>query len=64
MLAPEKVLTPSASAVAVLRLCDGRVTIAGIAGILAEEFDAPQGAILVDILPVLQDLADKGYITA
>ena len=64
LLAPERLLTPSETAVAVLQLCDGARAIDGIAAKLAAEFNAPAAAILDDILPVLQDLADKGYVTA
>jgi pyrroloquinoline quinone biosynthesis protein D len=64
LLAPERLLTPSETAVAVLQLCDGGRSAGDIAAKLAAEFDAPPAAILDDILPVLQDLADKGYITA
>jgi len=64
ILAPERLLTPSDTAVAVLKLCDGERPVDAVASALASEFDAPQQAILADILPVLQDLADKGYLTA
>lgn len=64
MLAPERILTPSETAVAVLQLCDGAARIDGIAETLATEYEAPATDILADILPVLQDLADKGYVTA
>jgi pyrroloquinoline quinone biosynthesis protein D len=64
LLAPERLLTPSDTAVAVLQLCDGGRSIDDIAAKLAAEFDAPPKAIIDDILPVLQDLADKGYIDA
>ena len=64
MLAPERILTPSETAVAVLQLCDGAARIDAIAEKLAAEYEAPAAEILADILPVLQDLADKGYVTA
>jgi pyrroloquinoline quinone biosynthesis protein D len=64
LLAPERLLTPSETAVAVLNLCDGARSIDSMATKLAAEFNAPAAAILDDILPVLQDLADKGYVTA
>lgn len=64
MLAPERILTPSETAVAVLQLCDGTARIDAIADKLAKEYEAPAADILADILPVLQDLADKGYVTA
>lgn len=64
LLAPERLLTPSETAVAVLRLCDGTRTVAAIAAELAAEFDAPKADILADILPLLQDLADRSYLGA
>ena len=64
ILAPERLLTPSDTAVAVLKLCDGQRSVDAVASALATEFEAPQHAILADIIPVLQDLADKGYLTA
>lgn len=64
ILAPERVFTPDEIAVAVLRLCDGVRDCTGIAAELAGTYEADAGQILVDILPMLQDLADKGVIEA
>jgi pyrroloquinoline quinone biosynthesis protein D len=64
LLAPERLMTPSETAVDVLKLCDGVRSIDVIAKTLAAEFDAPEDAILADILPLLQDMADKGYLAA
>ncbi len=64
LLAPERILTPSETAVAVLLQCDGATTVAVIAEKLAAEYDAQSTDILADILPVLQDLADRGYVAA
>jgi pyrroloquinoline quinone biosynthesis protein D len=64
LLAPERLMTPSETAIAVLQACDGARPIAAIAEMLAAEYDAPAADILADILPVLQELADKGYVTA
>jgi len=62
LLAPERVLTPDQTAVAVLQLCDGERTVAEIAAKLAEEYSAPTDVIAADILELLQELADKGYV--
>ncbi len=62
LLAPEKILTPSETAVEVLQLCDGVRTVEAIAGELARAYAAPANAILADILPLLQDLADQGHL--
>lgn len=62
LLVPEKVLTPSETAVEVLQRCDGARSVAAIAASLAEAYSAPPDAILADILPLLQSLVDKGYV--
>ena len=64
ILAPERVFTPDAIAVAVLRLCDGISSVETIAGELAQAYSAPKERILSDIIPMLQDLADKGVVKA
>jgi len=62
LLAPERILSPDQTAVAVLQLCDGKRTVEEIAAKLAEEYSAPADAIVVDVVDLLQGLADKGYI--
>jgi pyrroloquinoline quinone biosynthesis protein D len=62
ILGPERILTPNEQAVDVLKLCDGERTVAEIADLLAGMYDAEQGAIASDIIPLLQDLADTGVI--
>ena len=64
ILAPERLFTPDAIALAVLRLCDGTRSVGSIAGELAQTYNAPAERILDDIVPLLQDLADKGVVTA
>lgn len=64
ILAPERVFTPDAVAVAVLQLCDGTRTLDRIAEELSESYDAPKDRILADIASMLQDLADKGVVQA
>ena len=62
LLAPERVLTPDQTAVAVLKLCDGKRTVDEIVAALAKEYSAPAEVIRTDVLDLLQGLADKGYI--
>jgi pyrroloquinoline quinone biosynthesis protein D len=62
LLAPERVLTPDQTAVAVLKLCDGDRTVDDIVTVLAEEYSASAEVICADVLDLLQGLADKGYI--
>jgi pyrroloquinoline quinone biosynthesis protein D len=62
LLAPERILMPDQTAVAVLKLCNGKRTVEEIVESLAEEYSAPADAIRTDVLDLLQGLADKGYI--
>jgi pyrroloquinoline quinone biosynthesis protein D len=62
LLAPERILTPDQTAVAVLQLCDGERTVEEIAEKLAEDYSAPADVIAGDVVDLLQGLADKGYI--
>ena len=64
LLGPERVFTPDAVAMAVLKLCDGQRTVEEIADELAQTYAAPQARILSDVSAMLQDLADKGVVTA
>jgi len=61
--APERVLMPDEIAVAVLKRCDGRTTVAAIGEVLAGEYEAPPDVVTGDVVEMLQDLADKGVIT-
>jgi len=64
LLAPERILTPDDTAVAVLKLCDGKRTVEEITEALAKDYAAPVDVIRKDVLELLQGLADKGYIKA
>ena len=64
LLAPERILTPDDTAVAVLKLCDGKRTVEEITEALAKDYAAPVDVIRKDVLDLLQGLADKGYIKA
>lgn len=64
ILAPERVFKPDETAVEVLKLCDGQRSVGDIASHLAAAFNAPRDVILADVVVMLQDLADKGVITA
>jgi pyrroloquinoline quinone biosynthesis protein D len=63
ILAPERVLAPDDIAVEVLKLCDGALSVADIVDQLAARYAAPREAISVDVIAMLQDLADKGFLT-
>lgn len=62
VLAPERVLIPDEIAVEILHRCDGRSTVDDISAALAQEFSAPEDQIRDDVIGVLQNLADKGFL--
>jgi pyrroloquinoline quinone biosynthesis protein D len=63
ILAPERVLAPDEIAVEVLQLCDGVRSVEQMIDQLAEKYTAERGAISGDVIAMLQDLADKGFLT-
>jgi len=63
ILAPERVLAPDEIAVEILQLCDGARSVAQIVDQLAEKYTAARAAIGADVIAMLQDLADKGFLT-
>ena len=63
ILAPERVLAPDDIAVEVLQLCDGVRSVEAIIDQLAAKYAADRGAISADVIAMLQDLADKGFLT-
>jgi pyrroloquinoline quinone biosynthesis protein D len=62
ILAPERVLAPDEIAVEVLQLCDGVRSVADIVEALAEKYAAPRDTIATDVVAMLQELADKGFL--
>ena len=63
ILAPERVLAPDEIAVEVLQLCDGAHSVAEMVDQLSVKYAAPREAIATDVIGMLQDLADKGFLT-
>ena len=63
VLAPERVLAPDEIAVEVLQLCDGVRSVSAMVDQLAEKYRADRADIAVDVIAMLQDLADKGFLT-
>jgi pyrroloquinoline quinone biosynthesis protein D len=63
ILAPERVLAPDEIAVEVLQLCDGARSVADMIDQLAAKYAAKRSAIATDVIAMLQDLADKGFLT-
>jgi pyrroloquinoline quinone biosynthesis protein D len=63
ILAPERVLAPDVIAVEVLQLCDGVRSVSDMVDQLTAKYAAPREAIATDVVAMLQDLADKGFLT-
>jgi pyrroloquinoline quinone biosynthesis protein D len=64
LLAPERVIMPDETALAVLQSCDGVATVGAIADALAARFAAPRDVVLADCIEMLDDLISKGMVTA
>ncbi|MGN6115348.1 MAG: pyrroloquinoline quinone biosynthesis peptide chaperone PqqD [Nitrobacter sp.] len=62
ILAPERVLAPDDIAVEVLQLCDGVRNVDAVVDLLAAKYAADRAAIATDVIAMLQDLADKGFL--
>ena len=62
LLAPERILTPDQTAVAVLKLCDGKEPWRRSPRRWPRNIPRPVDMIRKDVLDLLQGLADKGYI--
>ena len=63
ILAPERVLMLDEISLEIIQRCDGQTTVGAICEALASEFSAPRDEIRDDVIGVLQDLADKGFLT-
>ena len=64
ILAPERVLVPDPVALEIVKRCDGKATVASIVDDLAKAFEAPREVIDKDVNALLQDLANKGMVSA
>lgn len=62
ILAPERVFVPDEIAVEVLQLCDGARDVATMVDALAAKYNAPREEIGRDVIAMLQDLAEKGFL--
>ena len=62
ILAPERVLAPDDIAVEVLQLCNGARNVDAVVDLLAAKYAADRAAIATDVIAMLQDLADKGFL--
>ena len=62
LLVPERVMVPDETAIEILQLCDGVRSLGDIVDMLAEKYVADREAIAGDVVAMLQDLADKGFL--
>ena len=62
LLAPERVLTANATAVEILKRCDGERTLSAIVDDLAQAFAADRVRVAADVRALLADLAGKRMI--
>jgi pyrroloquinoline quinone biosynthesis protein D len=63
--APERSFVLDDIAHAIVTRCDGIASVAAIVADLCTDFpDAPPDAVYHDVAALLQDLADKGIVTA
>ncbi|CAO3455948.1 pyrroloquinoline quinone biosynthesis peptide chaperone PqqD [Azospirillum largimobile] len=64
LMAPERLLVLDEMALAVVRACVGAEVADVAAGIdrLTAEYDAPRGEVAADVLEMLTDLRNKGYV--
>lgn len=59
VLAPEKVFWPGETGLAILRLADGRTSVAEMVSRLAEVYGAPEDVIAEDVIAFLQEWSDN-----
>lgn len=62
ILVPERVLAPDEIAVEILQLCDGVRSVDQIIDVLATKYVADREIIGVDVIAMLRDLAEKGFL--
>lgn len=62
LLVPERVLAPDDIAIEILKLCDGVLTVSDITENLARTYAAPTEEIMGDVIEMLQQLADSGFL--
>jgi pyrroloquinoline quinone biosynthesis protein D len=63
LLAPERGLVLSASAAAILKLCDAQRTVAEIVELLVGSTGGERATITSDVNALLEELAGRGLVT-
>ena len=59
LLAPERIFKADATAVEILKRCDGKATLTAIVDDLAKTYSAPRERILLDVTALLSGLVEK-----
>lgn len=62
ILVPERVLVPDETAIEIVQMCDGVKSVRDLVDELAKKYNADRALITVDVLAMLQDLADKSFL--
>lgn len=62
ILVPERVLAPDEIAVEILQLCDGARNVDQIIDVLAAKYTADRAMIGADVIAMLRDLVEKGFL--
>ncbi len=62
LLVPERVLFPCATTTDILQRLEKPQALGVLAADLAKEYDAPAEEILADVVGLLGDLVEKGYV--
>jgi len=62
LLVPERVLFPCATTTDILQRLETPKALGALSADLAEEYDAPADVILQDVVDLLGDLVEKGYV--
>jgi pyrroloquinoline quinone biosynthesis protein D len=62
LLVPERVLFPCPTTTDILQRLETPKALGALAAELAEEYDAPADEILGDVIGLLGDLVEKGYV--
>ncbi|MEK1887507.1 MAG: pyrroloquinoline quinone biosynthesis peptide chaperone PqqD [Phyllobacterium sp.] len=63
LLSPERVFWPNEVSLDILRLCDGRHTVAEMIALLGDQYGADEAEIAPDVTGFLQEWSDKFLVT-
>ncbi len=63
LLSPERVFWPNEVSLDILRLCDGRHSVAEMVAVLGDQYGADAAQITPDVTGFLQEWSDKFLVT-